>query len=64
MCCGHICRVTGKKLKCTKLCSASLKTDASKTFFTKYQKFIFVRTAKIVTYTIFCLADYLISLPA
>lgn len=30
MCCGHTCRVRGKKYKCTKLCLASLKTDTSK----------------------------------
>lgn len=64
MCCGHICRVTGKK-KHTKLCSASLKTDTSKKISqnTK-QQFISVTTAKVMLHKIFCLAYYLCSLPA
>jgi len=35
-----------------------------KTQITKYQKFILVGRIKIIMHTIFCLADYLCSIPA
>lgn len=53
-----------KNKKCTKFHSASLnKIDTSKKNSQKHQKFVLVRTVKVM-HTIFCLADYPCSLPA